>query len=76
MLGFADEEDSVSYGLIGARRQERWSTALKAFAAFGALAAVFLLASNGGARIGILNFVLMMSIPTWRLSPAESSVCS
>ena len=50
MLGFADEEDSVSYGLIGARRQERWSTALKAFAAFGALAAVFLLSSNGGAR--------------------------
>ena len=53
MLGFVDgqEEDSVAYGLIGVqRRRDHWRTALKAFAALGALAAIIMLASDGGTR--------------------------
>jgi hypothetical protein len=61
MLGFADEEDSVAYGLIGAQRRERWSTALKACASIGALAAVVLLASNGGERARRAIKMMMMT---------------
>ena len=61
MLGFADEEDSVAYGLIGAQRRERWSIALKACASIGALAAVVLLASNGGERARRAIKMMMMT---------------
>ena len=49
MLGFNDDDASLaSYGLIGSQRRERWSITLKAFSAFGALAALALLVSNQG----------------------------